>query len=124
MSRARPKLRQVVWRGLHRRCPRCGEGPLFERWFTLRPRCPACDLVFEQRPGDTWAFWIFGDRIFIALLLLVIVLGFRSPTLPHVFVLFLVTAIPLVVTMPHRLGVCVGLDYLIRSYSEDSSEGG
>lgn len=110
----------MVWRGLRRRCPRCGEGPLFERWFTLHPRCPACGLVFEKRPGDTWAFWIFGDRIFIALLLLVIVLGFRSPTMPHILVLFLVTAIPLVATMPHRLGVCVGLDYLIRSYSEDS----
>lgn len=38
-------------RGLTRRCPRCGQGRLFRRWFTMLPRCPRCDLAFEREEG-------------------------------------------------------------------------
>jgi uncharacterized protein (DUF983 family) len=37
--------------GLVRRCPRCGHGGLFERWFRLKERCPACGLRFERESG-------------------------------------------------------------------------
>ena len=34
-----------VWRAALRcRCPRCGEGPLFDGLLALRPECPACGL--------------------------------------------------------------------------------
>lgn len=32
--------------GLGCRCPRCGQGPLFDGYLTLKPRCEACDLDF------------------------------------------------------------------------------
>jgi uncharacterized protein (DUF983 family) len=44
----------MLGRGLTRRCPRCGQGKLFPRWFTMLPRCPRCDLDFERGEG----FWL------------------------------------------------------------------
>jgi len=41
-------------RGLVRRCPRCGQGRLFRRWFTMTPRCPRCSLDLERGEG----FWL------------------------------------------------------------------
>ena len=38
-------------RGSFRRCPSCGQGKLFRRWFKLVERCPRCGLVFEREEG-------------------------------------------------------------------------
>jgi uncharacterized protein (DUF983 family) len=42
---------RALFRGLTRRCPACGQGKLFRRWFTLAERCPRCGLVFEREEG-------------------------------------------------------------------------
>jgi hypothetical protein len=47
--------------------PEFGRGPLLTGWMTIRERCPECGLVYERSAGDTWAFWIIGDRIPIAI---------------------------------------------------------
>jgi hypothetical protein len=53
----------VLRRGLRRRCPHCGQGPLFLGWGHHVEKCPVCGLVYERNPGDTWAFTGIGDRI-------------------------------------------------------------
>jgi len=111
-----PEFRTALWRGFRRRCPRCGEGALFARWFTLENRCSVCDLQYEEKPGDTWAFWLIGDRIFLGVLIIAIFLVFRSASWTVGLVLLVGTAVPLVWTMPHRLGVCVALDFLVREH--------
>lgn len=45
---------QMLWWGFTRRCPRCGSGHLFHRWFTIADDCPRCGLHFEREPGY-WA---------------------------------------------------------------------
>ncbi|HUV10647.1 MAG TPA: DUF983 domain-containing protein [Acidimicrobiia bacterium] len=41
----------IMWWGMTRRCPRCGSGHLFRRYFTLISDCPRCALHFEREPG-------------------------------------------------------------------------
>jgi len=41
----------MLWRGLTKRCARCGSGRLFRRWFAMVPDCPRCGLHFEREPG-------------------------------------------------------------------------
>ncbi len=41
----------MLARGLVRRCPICGQGKLFRRWFTMVDRCPQCGLRFERIEG-------------------------------------------------------------------------
>ena len=42
---------QIVGRGLRLRCPRCGEGRLFTRLFTMPDACASCGLDFKREQG-------------------------------------------------------------------------
>src|SRR5208283_4246877 len=51
-----------IIRGLRGRCPRCGEGRLFQGFLKLRPRCERCGLDFNfADAGD-------GPAVFVILL--------------------------------------------------------
>jgi uncharacterized protein (DUF983 family) len=41
----------MLWRGMTKRCPRCGGRKLFDGWYQLKPRCPHCGLKFERESG-------------------------------------------------------------------------
>jgi uncharacterized protein (DUF983 family) len=41
----------MLWRGLTRRCARCGSGKLFRGWFKMVDDCPRCGLHFEREAG-------------------------------------------------------------------------
>jgi uncharacterized protein (DUF983 family) len=51
--------------GLRCRCPRCGEGRLFDGFITLKPRCEACGLDYSfADPADGPAFFIMMTMAF------------------------------------------------------------
>jgi uncharacterized protein (DUF983 family) len=51
-----------IGRGLRGRCPRCGEGQLFQGFLNLRPRCEQCGLDFNfADAGD-------GPAVFVILI--------------------------------------------------------
>lgn len=41
----------MLARGLTKRCPLCGSGGLFTRWFRMRENCPRCGYRFEREEG-------------------------------------------------------------------------
>ena len=41
----------LLSRAVRLRCPRCGEGKLFARWFRMHETCSGCKLRYEQAPG-------------------------------------------------------------------------
>ncbi|MEO1997977.1 MAG: DUF983 domain-containing protein [Planctomycetaceae bacterium] len=47
----RPALSTTLTRGLKLRCPRCGEGRLYESWWRMRRGCADCGLKYERAPG-------------------------------------------------------------------------
>lgn len=47
-----PALRRMLARALVRRCPRCGSGGLFTRWFRMVERCPRCRFRFDRRAEE------------------------------------------------------------------------
>ena len=47
----RPSWTTLTIRGVRRRCPRCGAGRLFTRWFRMAERCPGCGMRFEREEG-------------------------------------------------------------------------
>ena len=121
-SDARPRILPTVWRGVRRRCPHCGRGPLFVRWITLHRQCTDCGLVYLRNQGDIWFFWIVMDRIPILLGIAAIFFGFRITTWLSGVGFFLAVAGPLVATMPQRQGAAVALSYLSRVYFRDPSD--
>lgn len=45
--------------GLRGRCPRCGQGHMFNGFLTLKPRCEVCDLDYGfADPADGPAFFV------------------------------------------------------------------
>jgi uncharacterized protein (DUF983 family) len=108
-------------RGLGKRCPHCGEGRLFSGWRQF-DRCAVCGLVFTRNPGDTWAFTIFGDRVPIAVILVVIYFGMVR-SYPALGLTLMAAAVALLVwTAPNRWGVGIALHYLSRVYWPDPAD--
>lgn len=42
----------AMWRGLQRKCPSCGEAPLFEGYLKVRDTCPSCDEALHHHRAD------------------------------------------------------------------------
>ena len=42
---------RMLWRGITKRCPVCGSGGLFTRWFTIVDNCPRCGFRLERIEG-------------------------------------------------------------------------
>ena len=64
-----PEQPLPIARGLRGRCPRCGEGKLFQGFLQLRPRCESCGLDFNfADAGD-------GPAVFVILIGGAIVVG-------------------------------------------------
>jgi uncharacterized protein (DUF983 family) len=109
-------------RGLRKRCPNCGVGSLFTGWAHHVERCPACGLVYERNPGDTWAFTIVGDRLPVAAIIVMVYFGLGRSHVVLGLAAFVVTGALLVWTSPNRWGVGIALHYLSRIYWPDPDD--
>jgi uncharacterized protein (DUF983 family) len=91
---------QPVTVGLHGRCPRCGEGRLFEGFLTVAPRCQNCGLEFDfADAGDGPAVFIMMIVGFIVVgLALVVEFTFHPPYWVHA-----------IIWVPLVLGLSIGL---------------
>lgn len=114
-------IRTVLRRGLRKRCPHCGQGPLFSGWSHLE-RCSVCGLVFSRNPGDTWAFTIIGDRLPIAAIIVVIYFGVVRFHRVLGLTMLVVLGALVIWTAPVRWGVGIALHYLSRVYWPDPSD--
>ena len=67
--------------GLRGRCPRCGEGHLFDGFLTVKPRCSACglDLSFADARDGRYEppFWVHA--VIFGPLVLAVCLGLLRP---------------------------------------------
>jgi uncharacterized protein (DUF983 family) len=80
-------LSRLLWRGVTKRCPLCGGGDLFERWFTMRDRCPRCAFPLERIEGHWLGALGMNTMVSFVALFVTIVVGVAVtypdiPTLP------------------------------------------
>jgi len=115
-----PKMLTALKNGLRRRCPQCGQGALLEGWMTVRDGCPTCGLVYERNAGDTWAFWIVGDRIPLAIAIVIVYFGFGPRSWVTGSAFLVAFALIMLATIPQRLGIVLALDYLTRRWWPDA----
>lgn len=118
----RPEIVIALRRGWKRRCPRCGEGPLFRRGIAFHKRCAACHLLYQRDYGDTWMFMIITDRIPILFGIALVFFGFRANSYLTGAAFFLILSTALLATLPQRQGLALALDYLLRVRLGDSSD--
>src|SRR4029453_10656063 len=122
MTRSRWELiTTALRRGLRKRCPHCGEGPLFSRWSQLEP-FSICGLIFVRNPGDTWAFTIIGDRLPIAGIVALIYFGVMRSHRVLGLTMMVVLAALTICTALNRWGAGIALHYLSRVYWPDPAD--
>ena len=115
-------VRTALARGIRKRCPHCGQGRLFARWGEHIPKCPVCGLVYERNPGDTWAFTVIGDRIPVAIIIVLIYFGIFRQNHALGFGVIALFTVFLVWTAPNRWGVGIALHYVSRRYWPDPAD--
>lgn len=110
-------LKTLLWRGWRKKCPQCGEGPLYKKWLAFREQCPNCGLKYVRDQGDILGPMVFIDRIFF-LIPMVTVFCFCMPDAPPSLYIpsGAVMIILFVRTMPNRNGVCLAFDYYLRNH--------
>ncbi len=91
---------RILWWGLTLRCPRCGTGHLFRRYFTLVPDCPQCGLHFEREAGY-FAGALAINIVCVGGLFALVFVSLLAATIPQIPVVpILVVVMPIVVIGP------------------------
>jgi uncharacterized protein (DUF983 family) len=83
---------RLLVRGLTRKCPVCGQGHLFRRWFVMVERCPRCGLRFERIEGHFTGALGLNTIAGVVAVCLALVVGV-AVTLPDIPVATLITVI-------------------------------
>jgi uncharacterized protein (DUF983 family) len=90
----------MLWRGLTRRCARCGAGGLFRRWFRMVDECPRCGLHFEREQGY-WTGALAFNMILVGGLFTIVFVTMMVATVPDIPVgLVLAVCVPIMVIGP------------------------
>jgi uncharacterized protein (DUF983 family) len=115
---------RTLLRGLAKKCPRCGDGPLYERWNHLLPACPVCGLSYDSRSGDTW-FFTYVTTAGLTGVLIVGMLLIRPRNILLGELVLLPAALGLIGgSFPYRKGLAIAIDYLVdRSIEGDPGPG-
>lgn len=95
------------------RCPRCGEGRLFDGWLKVAPGCGACGLDYSTiQTGDGPATFIMQIAGFlVGFSALFVEIRFHPPMWLHLALWIpLVIALSLALMRPGR-GLMIGLQY-------------
>jgi uncharacterized protein (DUF983 family) len=66
---------RLLARGLALRCPLCGAGRLFRRWFVMRERCARCGFRLERVEGHWLGAWFLNVLVSSTAVLVAVVLG-------------------------------------------------
>lgn len=71
---APPSAGRMLLRGAMKRCPACGAGRLFARWFRMADRCPGCRYQFARQEGFFLGAYVMNLAIAEGLVMLLAVI--------------------------------------------------
>ncbi len=78
--------------------------------------------MYERNAGDTWFFTIVGDRLPVAIGVVLVYFGVARTHRAVGIVIFLLMIAMLVWTAPNRWGAGIALHYLSRVYWPDPAD--
>jgi uncharacterized protein (DUF983 family) len=107
------------------RCPRCGEGPLFDGYIRIAPTCSTCGLSFAGHDtGDGPAFFVIMPlSIITAVLALLLEVKVGPPIWVHITVWPLFVAAFVALALRPVKAVMVALQYRYRDVERDAGSG-
>jgi uncharacterized protein (DUF983 family) len=73
-SMRKPVPRTMIWRGLRRRCARCGTKVPFVDYFHIDERCPRCGYRFVREEGSFTGVYLVNYAV-TAVILVTLIMG-------------------------------------------------
>lgn len=104
-----------LWLGVRLRCPNCEKGYIMAGFYTLKERCPVCDVRFEKQVGEgTGAMMLTLSLVPFPFIVLSMVLYVRyfPPIVP--FLLGIIALMLIATLLFYRVakGLWVSITYL------------
>ena len=107
-------------RALRQRCPVCGKGKLFRRWFTMYEQCPVCHFTYEREEGYFSSAMainlVVSELIVTAAVVPFSIMAGLNPSIPFVPILLSGTPLPILLPIlffrPAR-AIWMGMDHLL-----------
>ena len=108
----------ILMRGLTRRCPWCGGGKLFRRWFVMTERCPRCGFRLDQGDGAFLGamalnYGVAGVLFITVLIVWVAATAPNVPVVPLLIVSLLVTGGAILLFYPFSKTLWAAIDVLL-----------
>ena len=113
----------AIKRGLHGRCPNCGEGRIFRAFLKVSDSCPACDAALHRhRADDLPAYLVIVIVGHIVVPLALAVETRFAPPIPLQLAIYLplTLVLSLVLLQPVK-GAVVGLQWAFRMHGFDDT---
>ena len=94
------------------RCPRCGVGPIFRRWWTYSEytNCPSCGLAYDPR-GESLAFMYLSTAFITGLFFIVLLTMPPKNLVAYRFGLVGAALAAYVSTLPVRKSLAIAFNY-------------
>ncbi len=102
--------------GWRTQCPRCEKGAMFEGFFTIRKRCPVCNIKLQPHSGDELGVIAVGYFMTLIPALLGLCLAYAyTDWTPYqlLFFFFFLTTVILVGLYRNMKGLWVALVFLM-----------
>ena len=112
----------LISTALKGRCPRCGEGSLFDGYIKVAAKCPVCGLgLAGHDTGDGPAFFIMLPLCIITALLALLLDRFAQPPLwVHMIVWPVFIALVVGYSLRPVKAIMIGLQYRYRNVERES----
>jgi uncharacterized protein (DUF983 family) len=109
-----------LWRGVRKRCARCGASGIFESHFRLRERCPQCGYRFERESGFWMGVYLVNYAV-AAVVLVALILGAMFwagdgsyPVVPVLVASLVVSVVMPLVLYPNAKSTWAAIDLTLR----------
>ncbi len=103
----------AVARGLRRRCPRCGVGPLYAGFGKELERCSSCALAFDWYSGEVVGFLYLSTAFITGLFVIAMLLWRPSNLWLGRAIIVPLGLVAYIATTPFRKGAALGLKVAI-----------
>ncbi len=123
-EQAKRAVRPAIWKGIKCKCPKCGEGKLFEKWLKVTPTCKHCGEELHHERAQDFPPYItitIVGHVIVTLLMIVEARTQWSLTTHLLVWIPLATVMTLGLMQPVKGGV-VGMQWAVRMFGFGGEE--
>ena len=116
----------AVMKGLKCKCPKCGEGQLFDSWLKVTPQCSVCgeDLYHERAQDFPPYITIMIVGHVVVTLIMMVEANYEWSLLTHLLVWIPISTVMTLAIMQPVKGGGVGFQWAVRMFGFGDPDGG